>query len=276
MGTQHRSYDGAAWESLWAVTPDADPAPGTLESRPGDAFWGSPLFYLPVAILLLAVLVSFGIIAAKHKALRGEREKLLAILSNTGDLLAAMDEDYNILFMNGSFVDMIGDATGEKCYKVFCNADEPCSVNCAVDEIIHKKKDSFVYTHSVPEDVRAGRYRAETIQANPELISETVARPFTYRGKRCVLEVSRDIGDRKRAEAEREKLIAELQDALQRIKTLGGLLPICASCKKIRDDRGYWTQVEDYIREHTEAEFSHSVCPECLKKLYPKYYSDEE
>jgi predicted Fe-S protein YdhL (DUF1289 family) len=54
-----------------------------------------------------------------------------------------------------------------------------------------------------------------------------------------------------------------------KIKTLGGLLPICASCKKIRDDRGDWNQLEEYVQKHSEAEFSHSVCPGCAKKLYP-------
>ena len=75
--------------------------------------------------------------------------------------------------------------------------------------------------------------------------------------------------ERKRVEKEREKLIRELQDALAQIKKLSGLLPICASCKKIRDDQGYWTQIEAYIRDHSEATFSHDICPECMKKLYP-------
>jgi PAS domain S-box-containing protein len=79
---------------------------------------------------------------------------------------------------------------------------------------------------------------------------------------------NRDITKRKRAEEERKRLVQELQDALARVKTLSGLLPICSSCKKIRDDKGYWTQLEAYIRDHSEAEFSHSICPECRKKLY--------
>jgi sigma-B regulation protein RsbU (phosphoserine phosphatase) len=64
--------------------------------------------------------------------------------------------------------------------------------------------------------------------------------------------------------------IEELRLALDQIKTLRGILPICANCKKIRDDQGYWSQVEVYVRDHTEAEFSHSICPECIKKLYPE------
>jgi hypothetical protein len=63
----------------------------------------------------------------------------------------------------------------------------------------------------------------------------------------------------------------ELQDALNQVKLLKGLLPICASCKKIRDDKGYWQSVEQYISEHSEAQFSHDICPECMRKLYPEY-----
>jgi PAS domain S-box-containing protein len=85
-----------------------------------------------------------------------------------------------------------------------------------------------------------------------------------------------DITERKRAEVEREKLIHELQEALVKVKQLGGLLPICASCKKIRDDKGYWNQIETYIRDHSEAEFSHSICPDCMKKLYPEFAEEKE
>ncbi|MBU6400535.1 MAG: response regulator, partial [Verrucomicrobia bacterium] len=68
---------------------------------------------------------------------------------------------------------------------------------------------------------------------------------------------------------ERQQLIVELQDTLAKVKTLTGLLPICASCKKIRDDQGYWKQVETYVAEHSDAKFSHGLCPDCVRKLYP-------
>ena len=71
------------------------------------------------------------------------------------------------------------------------------------------------------------------------------------------------------AERERNRLIAELREALSKIKKLSGLLPICSHCKKIRDDKGYWNQIESYIHDHSDAEFSHSICPECAKKYYP-------
>jgi hypothetical protein len=68
---------------------------------------------------------------------------------------------------------------------------------------------------------------------------------------------------------------AELEKALAEIQHLRGILPICASCKKIRDDGGYWHQVEAYLMAHSEAEFSHGICPDCSKKLYPDYLKDD-
>ena len=77
------------------------------------------------------------------------------------------------------------------------------------------------------------------------------------------------IEEREKAEKEKELLITQLQQALSKVRLLSGFLPICASCRKIRDDKGYWNQIEDYIQDHSEADFSHGMCPECLKKLYP-------
>ncbi|MBN1646907.1 MAG: hypothetical protein JW874_02640 [Spirochaetales bacterium] len=75
--------------------------------------------------------------------------------------------------------------------------------------------------------------------------------------------------------SELEITVKELEEALQNVKTLNGLLPICAVCKKIRDDKGYWKQIEHYISEHTGADFSHCICPDCMEKLYPEYMGKE-
>lgn len=80
-----------------------------------------------------------------------------------------------------------------------------------------------------------------------------------------------DITELKKAESVKRKLIVELQAALDKVQLLGGFLPICASCKKIRDDQGYWQQIEMYISENSEAEFSHSICPDCAQQLYPEF-----
>lgn len=73
---------------------------------------------------------------------------------------------------------------------------------------------------------------------------------------------------------EKEDLIKKLREALDKVKVLSGLLPICSYCKKIRDDKGYWEKVEDYIRSHTGVEFTHSICPECIKKYFPDLPQD--
>jgi hypothetical protein len=78
-----------------------------------------------------------------------------------------------------------------------------------------------------------------------------------------------DIEKRKQTEKEKELLISELQKALHEVKTLSGLIPICAQCKKVRDDKGYWNQIESYIHKHSDVDFSHSICPECAEELYP-------
>jgi PAS domain S-box-containing protein len=101
------------------------------------------------------------------------------------------------------------------------------------------------------------------VEANFGFLRDAMGKPVG------ILSIARDITERKRMEEEREKLIHELQDALANIKTLRGLLPICSHCKKIRDDKGYWNQIESYIRDHSGAEFTHGMCPECLKKHYP-------
>ncbi len=103
-------------------------------------------------------------------------------------------------------------------------------------------------------DIRIGLYSAELIQINHQP---------------CVISIISDITGRKTAEEEREKLIKDLGCALSEIRTLGGMLPICSSCKKIRNDSGYWQQIESYLNEHSGTEFSHSLCPDCVRKLYP-------
>lgn len=83
-------------------------------------------------------------------------------------------------------------------------------------------------------------------------------------------------------QARREMLVElarrnkELEETLAQVKRLEGMLPICAACKKIRDDHGYWQQIEQYIGEHSQAVFSHGICPECMKKLYPEYCDEGE
>lgn len=75
----------------------------------------------------------------------------------------------------------------------------------------------------------------------------------------------------RQSEEKYRKLATELQQALEEVKTLRGLIPICAACKKVRDDKGYWNQIEVYLQRHTEARFSHGICPDCMSKYYPSH-----
>lgn len=100
---------------------------------------------------------------------------------------------------------------------------------------------------------------------------EISANGSVYRGQKLVFCVCRDVSERNRIQKEREKLIKELQQALKEIKTLRGILPICSFCKKVRNDKGYWEQVDVYIHKHSHADISHGICPECMGKHYPEY-----
>lgn len=90
-----------------------------------------------------------------------------------------------------------------------------------------------------------------------------------YRG------IDRDISARKRAEVRLQQESDKLKQALAKVKRLSGMLPICASCKMIRDDKGYWSDIEAYIQTHSDAEFSHGICPQCAQKLYPEFYKED-
>jgi PAS domain S-box-containing protein len=94
--------------------------------------------------------------------------------------------------------------------------------------------------------------------------------PIAFKGQKILFNIIHDITERKLVEKTLEEERRRLQKTLGEVRTLRGIVPICAHCKKIRDDKGYWSQVEKYISEHTEAEFSHGICPECVEKFYPE------
>ena len=114
-----------------------------------------------------------------------------------------------------------------------------------------------------------------TIEAGLQTSDEKVI-PHLFTGYRLdqgsksyLVGIGLDISDRVEIEKEKEALIKQLKATLSQVKQLSGLLPICAACKKIRDDKGYWNQIESYIKKHSEANFSHGLCPDCARKLYP-------
>ena len=101
--------------------------------------------------------------------------------------------------------------------------------------------------------------------------NDYVAKPYDHEELLARIEVGRRMVELQAALADRMR---ELQTALEKIKTLSGLIPICCNCKGIRDDKGYWNCIEKYILEHTDAELTHGICPDCMKKLYPDVIED--
>ena len=140
-------------------------------------------------------------------------------------------------------------------------------------------RNGFAVTEEMVRTGVAGpSYVVEVHHKNGQTVwLEVNKQPYLSDGKVAgFIGVARDITRRLRLEEERENLIAELREAVTSIKTLRGMLPICASCKKIRDDKGYWTQIEAYVSAHSDAEFSHGICPDCARRLYPEYCAQEE
>lgn len=180
------------------------------------------------------------------------------------DFVSVHDKDFKFIKVNRSLADFVGkkptELVGRYCYEVLHGTDRPWP-DCPHIKAIRKRK-----------TVTAELQDPET--GNPLLV--TCSPCFDEQGRVSgTVHVTRDISDQKHAEAEREELIAELQSSLAQVRRLSGLLPICASCKKIRDDKGYWKQIESYIRDHSEAEFSHSICPDCAIKIYPDLFDKE-
>ncbi len=127
----------------------------------------------------------------------------------------------------------------------------------------------------VSGEITSVHYEFRGITKNQKtLFIEAFGTRTIYQGHPAVIGTLLDITERKKAEEERDLLIIDHLEALSRIKTLSGLLPICSSCKKIRDDKGYWKQIESYISEHSDALFTHGICPDCAKQFYPDIFKE--
>jgi PAS domain S-box-containing protein len=196
---------------------------------------------------------------AEHK-ISGVARELTATLDTISDFVSVHDRDFRIVRANRALADFVGvdpkDLIGRQCHDLLHGTAEP-PAKCPHVRAIQT---GATVTEEI-WDPQAGIQFLVTCSPflNPD--GEEIGS----------VHVARDISKRKRAEQERENLIAQLQEALSTVKILSGLLPICSSCKKIRDNQGSWRQVEEYIGEHSDAEFTHGICPECMRRLYPEY-----
>jgi len=197
-----------------------------------------------------------------------ELRKLSSAVEQSANAIVITDLDAAIVYVNRAFCGITGysreEALGQNP-RILKSGEMPAQEYADLwrtltsgqtwrGEFHNKRKDGSLYWE----------------QATITTVNDEQGKPAFY------LAVKEDITMRRALEEERERLIAELQDSLDNIKTLKGLVPICSSCKKIRDDKGYWQQVEVYVAKHTEADFSHGLCEDCAHKLYPEYFADKK
>ena len=198
-----------------------------------------------------------------NERLEEEKAKTESIIAAIGDGISIQDRDLKIVYQNEMLISYFGDHRGEKCHQAYNESGTPC-VPCPV---LASFEDGIIRTTEMIRPTKKGIASFEvTTSPLRDAAGDIIA---------CI-EVVRNVDQRKKLEEERENLIHDLQEALANIKTMSGLIPICAGCKKIRVDSGFWQQIEAYISDHSEAVFSHGICPECAIKLYPEIFGDPD
>jgi PAS domain S-box-containing protein len=218
------------------------------------ADWGVPIYpFGYIFILFFIALAARGIVRYELVTIT-PAIAAPQIIATMNDLLIVLDREGVIRLVNQATCGLFGYREQELLGKQLRSING-ISFAHELDSIILGPE---VRNFSI--DYRPEANTAYTLSVSTSIMRYPSGAPLAFV---CVL---RDISERKQAEEEREKLIGELQKALAEIKTLHGFLPICYSCKKVRDDSGYWTQVEHYIEDHSEIEFSHGLCPDCAKK----------
>jgi PAS domain S-box-containing protein len=213
---------------------------------------------------LLSVMTDVTERRKSEEALRRSRESFQQLFEEAPIGMAMIGADIQFGRVNRALCEIVGYTKEEMKglhFDRFVHPDDLDDHIAAGQEFLENKRSSF------KREARYLRKSGEVLWGS--LTVERIEDPSTGQ-MLFVLGMLEDITERRRSVEERERIIDELTEALAKVKTLRGLIPICASCKKIRDDKGYWSQVEVYVRDHSEAEFSHGICPECMKKLYGK------
>jgi PAS domain S-box-containing protein len=139
----------------------------------------------------------------------------------------------------------------------------------------YNQKGSVTHVVVVTHDITQRKMAEDELNKHRNHLEEMV-RDRTFDLEKSNQQLQTEILERKQLEEKQQKLIEDLKIALNNVKRLEGLLPICAKCKKVRDDKGYWEEVDAYLVEHSHVEFTHGICPECAKLLYPEFYNDKK
>lgn len=195
-----------------------------------------------------------------EKASQENRERYTALFERSLDALYINDFEGNFLDANQAGLDLLGYSRDEIDTTNYASLLEKDSLSVASESTAHLIETGF---QKKPIEMKLKTKSGEYVWV--ETVGSLLYKdgtPFAVQG------IARDITEMKRTAEERENLISDLKEALDNIKTLTGLIPICANCKKIRDDKGYWNQLETFIEKHSEALFSHGVCPDCAEELY--------
>ena len=197
-----------------------------------------------------------------EQAIKDSEEKYRVVVQNANEGILVAQDGY-VKFMNDAGLKFTEYTREDLFNKPFINLIHPDDRQLVIDR--HMRR---LAGESVPK-----RYSLRYLGPDGEVRwMEISVVSIIWEERPATLNFLTDITERKQAEEEREKLIDQLQEALAKVKTLSGFLPICVSCKKIRDDKGFWNQIETYIRDHSTADFSHCICPDCSRKLYPELY----
>lgn len=195
-----------------------------------------------------------------EEALRESEEKYRNLVELSPDAILII-QDGRYKYINPAYTNLFGYTSQD-----VQDGLQPFDLVQDPDKDIIRKRMDFILDG---EKIYPEKLYLDIISKKGKIINcEISEAAIQYSGGSAILLVIRDITERKKSEEERESLIDELKKALDNIKTLKGLLPICSNCKKIRDDQGYWNQIEGYIERHSEALFSHGLCPECMDKIY--------
>lgn len=193
------------------------------------------------------------------------------ILETVSDALLIVDRDWRIASLNGALAALSGYGEAELKGR---DARMLFSGSALADAVVKGDRADARKGEGIGKaGARVGRVEGTLVSKAGERLNVDVSVSELREpdGERAgFVLVARDVTDKKKAEAEREKLIDELRDALDNVKTLSGLIPICARCKKVRDDQGLWNQIESYVSSHSDALFTHGLCPDCMHALYGK------